>query len=194
MSASEAAETRRGREEQFLTFHLGDEVYGIEVLRVKEILQYSGITKVPRTPPYIQGVINLRGSVVPVVDLLHLFAEASVSVGRKTCVIIVEVRSQAQEGGIEAGIIVDAVDQVLNVNTTSIEAAPGFGTKAGPKFIRGMAPRNAASDAAESSGDEAGGDADRHKDEGFVILLDLDKILVPEHLQALGDANAVSQD
>lgn len=147
-------------EEQYLTFHLGHEVYGIEVLRIKEIIQYQGVTKVPRTPEYILGVINLRGSVVPVVDMLNLFGEEHVQISRRTCIIIVEAHTG--EEAVEAGVIVDQVDEVAEIRDDEIEKAPSFGAGVKTQFIKGMGRR----------------------EDGFIILLHLDKILAPEELHS----------
>lgn len=145
--------------EQYLVFYLGDQVYGIKILRVKEILQYPGVTRVPRTPHYVKGVINLRGNVLPVVDLFALFENKAVSITPRTCIIIVEVTIKGER--VEAGILVDAVDQVADLAAENIEPPPSFGVTVKTEFITGMG---------------------RYEDH-FVVLLDLDLILAPEEMR-----------
>jgi purine-binding chemotaxis protein CheW len=139
--------------EQFLTFMLAGEVYAIGILRVKEIIEFGRLTEVPAMPDFIRGVINLRGAVVPVVDLAARFGKPATQVGRRTCIVIVEVDNGDDKEVI--GVMVDAVNEVLDIPLSEIEAAPSFGTRIRPDFICGM-------------GKVAG---------RFVILLDMNKVL-----------------
>lgn len=117
---------------KFLTFFLGDEGYGLEILKVHEIIGMLPITRVPRTPPFIRGVINLRGKVIPVVDLRSKFALPVVEDTEQTCVIVVEV------GDIEMGIVVDRVSEVLTIASSEIDPAPSFGVAVNTDFILGI--------------------------------------------------------
>jgi purine-binding chemotaxis protein CheW len=117
---------------KYLTFQLGDEEYGLEILKVREIIGMMEITAVPRTPEHIKGVINLRGKVIPVVDLRSKFAMPEVEVTEETCIIVVDV------GQVETGIIVDRVSEVLDIAEKDIEQPPSFGTGVETDFILGM--------------------------------------------------------
>lgn len=129
---------------QYLTFHLGDEEYGVGILQAKEIIEYDKVTKVPRAPGFIRGVINLRGTVVPVVDLALKFGQTPKPVTRKTCIVLVEV--EADDATSTIGVVADGVSQVVELAPTDIEEPPSFGTpvkahhllglgKAGKRFI-----------------------------------------------------------
>ncbi len=121
---------------KYLTFKLDVEEFGLEILKVQEIIKMMDITRVPRTPPFVRGVINLRGKVIPVVDLrLKFDMEAKVNTD-KTCVIVVTVRRSS--GAVVMGIIVDEVSEVLDVAGSSIEPAPEFGAAVDTSFILGM--------------------------------------------------------
>ena len=148
-------------DQQLLTFQLQGELFGLEILKVKELIEYNGITKVPMVPDYIRGVINLRGSVVPVVDLLYLFSKQPSQITKKSCIIIVEDSS----GDIESytGILVDNVNEVIDVSGKDIEPPPAFGTNLRTKFILGMA----------KVGDE------------IIILLDMEYLLSFDELSNL---------
>ena len=122
---------------QYLTFFLADEQYAVGVLSVKEIIEYGIVTKVPTTPPYIRGVINLRGSVVPVVDLAVKFGLPSVAVGRRTCIIIMETTLAGER--VVMGVVADAVSQVIQFSPQDIEPAPAFGTNVRLEYLEGMA-------------------------------------------------------
>ena len=114
---------------KYLTFKLGAEEYGLEILKVQEIIKMMDITKVPRTPPFVRGVINLRGKVIPVVDLRLKFGMESRETTDKTCVIVVQVSLTGIAGGsVTMGTIVDEVYEVLDINAEQIEPAPEFGT------------------------------------------------------------------
>jgi purine-binding chemotaxis protein CheW len=122
---------------QYLTFFLADEQYAVGVLSVKEIIEYGIVTKVPTTPAYIRGVINLRGSVVPVVDLAVKFGLQAVPVSRRTCIIIMETMLLGER--VVMGVVADAVSQVIQFSPQDIEAAPAFGTSVRLEYLEGMA-------------------------------------------------------
>jgi len=122
---------------QYLTFFLADEQYAVGVLKVKEIIEYGIVTKVPTTPSYIRGVINLRGSVVPVVDLAVKFGLPPVPVSRRTCIVIMETTLVGER--VVMGIVADAVSQVIQFAPQDIEPAPPFGTSVRLDYLEGMA-------------------------------------------------------
>ncbi len=122
---------------QFLTFELNQEIYGVDILGIKEIIDYGSITKVPMVSDCIAGVINLRGSVVPVINLASRFSQASANKTKKSSVIIIEITHESQK--MEIGIVVDVVNEVIDVFTDEIEPSPSFGTKIRSDFISGMA-------------------------------------------------------
>lgn len=121
---------------KYLTFKLGDEEYGLEILKVQEIIQMQSVTKVPRTPDYVRGVINLRGKVIPVVDLRKKFGLDSTKDTEKTCIIVVQIR--ISEGVIVMGIIIDEVKEVLDIKADNIEETPSFGSSINTEFILGI--------------------------------------------------------
>jgi len=130
----EAVETRKTVEEgKFLTFNLDKEVYGVEILKVKEIIGLMDITTVPQTPDYMKGVINLRGKVIPVVDLRLKFSLQEIEYTKETCVIVVDVRKSL------IGIIVDSVSEVLYIKSDEIEETPDFGHEKDNRSILGLA-------------------------------------------------------
>ena len=134
--ADPSAGSGQGKAGKYLTFKLGAEEYGLEILKVQEIIKMMDITKVPRTPEFVRGVINLRGKVIPVVDLRLKFAMEGNDTTDKTCVIVVQVRHAA--GSVTMGTIVDEVSEVLDINGEQIEPAPEFGTAVDTAFILGM--------------------------------------------------------
>jgi purine-binding chemotaxis protein CheW len=138
---------------KYLTFSLDQEEYGIGILKVKEIIGMMSITAMPRTPDFVKGVINLRGKVIPVVDLRSRFSLAVMEYSERTCIIVVEMTGV--ESPVSMGIVVDSVSEVLNIRTADIEDTPTFGVKLNTDFILGMA---------KMSG-------------GVKILLDIDKVL-----------------
>ena len=146
---------------QYLTFTLGEEEYGVEILKVQEIKGYSAITPIPNTPPFIKGVMNLRGTIIPVVDLRSKFAMTEAEYTRFTVIIVVMVGTKI------AGLVVDAVSDVLNIPQSDIQPAPDFGGQVHTRLINGMA----------KAGDK------------LVVLLDIDKVLGIEELSALSSAN-----
>ena len=152
------------REGKYLTFSLDNEEYGIGILKVKEIIGMMPITTVPQTPEFVKGVINLRGKVIPVMDLRLRFGMKSIDYSESTCIIVVEI--EGQSGTVMIGIVVDAVSEVLNIKGEEIEDTPTFGAKLNTEFILGMAKR----------------------DGGVKILLDIDRVLSDEAVAALDKA------
>lgn len=152
---------------QYLTFMLGGEAFGIGIMAVKEIIEFGNITEVPMMPDAIRGVINLRGAVVPVMDLAARFGRPQAVPGKRTCIVIVEL--EACDGGERqvTGVVVDAVSAVLDIPASEIEPAPSFGTRIRSDFIAGM-------------GKLAG---------GFVILLDVQQVLALDGLPDLACAD-----
>jgi purine-binding chemotaxis protein CheW len=145
---------------QYLGLFIGGEEYAIGILRVKEILQFEAITRVPGTPPSIRGVINVRGSVVPVVDLAVRFGLPPTEVTRRACVVIVEVESEGDCAVI--GVMADSVSQVLELGGEDIQPPPPFGTRVHVDYLLGMA--------------RAGN--------RFSVILDIDRVLGPDELVA----------
>lgn len=149
---------------QYLTFMLKGEIFAIGILSIKEIIEYGKLTEVPSMPDFIRGVINLRGAVVPVVDLAARFGKNNTEIGRRTCIVIIEVNNGQSSQVI--GVMVDAVNAVLEIPSNQIEAAPSFGAKIRAEFIKGMG-----------------------KIEGnFVIILDVDKVLSQDELDVATQA------
>jgi purine-binding chemotaxis protein CheW len=124
------------KEGKYLTFALGHEQYGLEILKVREIIGYMEITAVPQTPAYVKGVINLRGQVIPVVDLRAKFGMATTEVTEQTCIIVVEISQASRK--FDTGIVVDQVEEVLDIAGKDIEASPQFGSSVDTSFILGM--------------------------------------------------------
>jgi len=121
---------------QYLTFVLGEETYAIGTLAIKEIIEHGQMTRVPMMPQSIRGVINVRGAAVPVIDLGVQFGTGATAIGRRTCVVIVEVEGEA--GVHDVGILVDAVNEVMEIAAADIEPPPAFGAKIRTDFIAGM--------------------------------------------------------
>ncbi len=138
---------------QYLSFMLGESAYAIGILQVKEILQYETVTRVPSVPASIRGVINLRGTVVPVIDLAVKFGLPATAVTNRTCVLIVEATLEGERAVM--GVLADQVREVLDLGPADIEAPPTFGTAVKVEFITGMAKVG----------------------KGFVLLLDLDRVI-----------------
>jgi purine-binding chemotaxis protein CheW len=160
VAESQSQKTHR-REGKYLTFTLAGEEYGIGILKVKEIIGMIAITTIPQTPPHVKGVINLRGKVIPVIDLRLKFGMPPMEYTERTCIIVIEV-SQAV-GYILIGILVDSVSEVLNIKGVDIEDTPNFGTRLNTDFILGMA----------KSG------------ESIKILLDIDKVMNADEVAVL---------
>jgi purine-binding chemotaxis protein CheW len=148
---------------QYLTFKLDDEVFALDISKVREVLDFTTITKVPRTPEFMRGVINLRGSVVPVVDLRLKFGMTKTENTVNTCIIIVEVTVDDETTVL--GALTDSVQEVLDLEPGHIEPAPKIGTRLNTEFIKGMGKR----------------------DSNFIIILDIDKVFSIEEL-AMVDA------
>lgn len=121
---------------KYLTFKLADEEYGLEILKVQEIIRMQTVTRVPRTPEYVRGVINLRGKVIPVIDLRNKFGMISQDDTDKTCIIVVQVNST--EHKVVMGVIIDEVREVLDIDAGSIEETPSFGASINTDFITGI--------------------------------------------------------
>jgi purine-binding chemotaxis protein CheW len=122
---------------QFLSFTLGEEVFGLDIRSVREIIQVGPMTPVPLMPAFVRGVINLRGAVVPVIDLHARFGRPAARLGKKSCIVIFDAQGTAGER-VELGLLVDAVSEVIDLAPGSIEPAPGFGAAVRRDFIRGM--------------------------------------------------------
>lgn len=164
---------RSGENEQlqYLTFLLGGETFAIGILHIKEIIEYGSVTTVPMMPEFVRGVINLRGAVVPVVDLALRFSRAPSPISRRTCIVIIEVMSEDEKHNI--GVTVDAVNEVLEIPSSEIEPPPAFGAKIRSDFIGGMGKVNGK----------------------FVIILDADKVLSVDEMASLtgtGEAAAAA--
>lgn len=133
----QAVKALENREGKYLTFVLAGEEYGIAILKVKEIIGIMAITTVPQTPRYMKGVINLRGKVIPIVDLRVKFGMEEIDFTEKTCIIVVEVSNGGQK--VMIGVLVDSVSEVLNIKGADIEDAPNFGSCLNTDYILGMA-------------------------------------------------------
>ena len=155
---------------QYLTFTLHGEMFAVGILNVKEIIEYGSLTEIPMMPSFIRGVINLRGSVVPVIDLTARFGGQQTVIGKRTCIVIVEI--QEEDTRHDIGIIVDAVSEVLEIPTSEIEPPPSFGARIRADFIFGM-------------GKVAG---------KFVILLNLENVLSVEEIASLTGIEKLAGD
>ena len=155
------AEQPAVREGKYLTFSLADEEYGIGILKVREIIGMMVITPVPQTPAFVRGVINLRGQVIPVMDLRLKFDLPEIEYTERTSIIVVEVASR--KGKIQIGIVVDSVSEVVNIKIEDIEDTPTFGAAVDTAYILGMAKM----------------------EDGVKILLDIDRVLTLEELSVL---------
>ncbi|MBL8489817.1 MAG: purine-binding chemotaxis protein CheW [Rhodocyclaceae bacterium] len=151
---------------QYLTFSLGGEMYAVGILNVKEIIEYGTLTEIPMMPAFIRGVINLRGAVVPVIDLAARFGGTPTQVGRRTCIVIIEL-SDSEDGGArhDMGIIVDAVSEVLEIPGGEIEPPPAFGARIRTDFIDGMGK----------------------VDGRFVVILNIRQVLSVDEMAALAE-------
>ena len=128
MSSSESS--------QYLTFNLGDEVFAMDIRTVREIIQHAAMTIVPLMPPFVRGVINLRGAVVPVIDLQSRFGRARAQVGKKTCIVIFDASRDNEK--MELGLMVDAVSEVIEIAPAQIELPPQFGSSIQRDYIKGL--------------------------------------------------------
>ena len=161
VNVSQIAGSAQPASGQYLTFTLQNEVYGLDILRVREILEYTRPTTVPMMPAFVHGVINLRGNVVPVIDLAQRFGRAPTALQARTCIVIIEI--EGEDGPLAIGVLVDAVNAVLDMEAEQIEPPPSFGTGLKQEFIRGMARTEA----------------------GFIILLDVGRVLSVEDMAGL---------
>ena len=151
---------------QYLTFQLGGETFAIGILAIKEILEYVPLTQVPLMPAFIRGVMNLRGAVVPVIDLSLRFGRTITEIGRRTCVVVIEICIEEHQQYI--GVLVDAVHEVLTIPTTDIEPPPQFGSHIRADFITGMA----------------------RLDARFVVILQVDQVLSIDEMTMLSAIGA----
>ena len=152
--------------QQYLTFMIGAEEYAVSLLKVKEIIEYDTITEVPKTPEWVRGVINLRGSVVPVIDLAVKFRQSPSVAGKLTCIVITEVECEGE--ATVMGVMVDSVRQVIDLKPQEIEEPPTFGTRVKVDYLLGMA--------------RAG--------KKFCLILDTEKVLSTDELLELPDSVA----
>ena len=159
-----------GEAHQYLTFSLAGEMFAVGILNVKEIIEYGNLTEIPMMPTFIRGVINLRGAVVPVVDLAARFGGKATEIGRRTCIVIVELRQE--EGRHDIGVMVDAVSEVLEIPGSEIEPPPTFGAKIRADFIAGMGKVNSK----------------------FVIILDIMRVLSVDEMSMLTDIGKPSTE
>jgi purine-binding chemotaxis protein CheW len=146
---------------QYLTFMLGGEIFAMGILAIKEIIEYASLTEVPMMPGYVRGVINLRGSVVPVIDLSVRFAKPASPVTKRTCIVIIEIAAHGERQVL--GVVVDAVNAVLEIPTSEIQPPPTFGASIRTDFIQGMGKVN----------------------NKFVVLLDVDHVLAADEMSVL---------
>ena len=153
---------------QYLTFVLAGEVFAMGILAIKEIIEYTDLTTVPMTPEYVRGVINLRGAVVPVLDLSVRFGRPPSPVTKRTCIVIVEVEAAGERH--DMGLVVDTVNAVLDIPAQDIEPPPAFGAQVRTDYIQGMAKVN----------------------NRFVILLDVTRVLATEELLAISGVGAAA--
>ena len=161
---NQAVKAMADKEGKYLTFTLAEEEYGIGILKIKEIIGMLPITSVPQTPDFVKGVINLRGKVIPVMDLRLRFGMPAIDYTERTCTIVVEITGNS--GTILIGIVVDAVSEVLNIKGDDIEKTPTFGAKLNTDYILGMAKMEG----------------------GVKILLDIDRVLSNDELSLLSEA------
>ena len=162
-TVDQAVYVNEDREGKYLTFTLANEDHGIGILKIKEIIGMMPVTPVPQTPAFVKGVINLRGKVIPVVDLRLRFGMEEIEYTERTCIIVVEI--EGKDGTVLIGIVVDSVSEVLNIKGDEIEDTPTFGTKLNTDYILGMAKM----------------------DGGVKILLDIDRVLSTEEVEALSN-------
>lgn len=159
-----AGSTREPR--QFLCFSTAGSTYAAAIADVKEIIQYTPLTEVPMMPAHLRGVLNLRGSVVPVVDLAVRFGQPPAEVGKRTCVIILELQDEGRS--LDIGVLVDSVSEVIEIPDSEMAIAPSFGANVRADFICGMVKR----------------------EKGFIIVLDVSKTFEIAEIAALADAPA----
>jgi len=166
----ETTEREDVAQQQYLTFFLADEEYAINIQRVKEIIEYTTVTKVPKVPQWIRGVINLRGIVVPVVDLTVRFGLEERLVNKTTCIIIVEVEQDSERTVM--GVIADAVNQVIDLAPKDIEKPPAFGTRVRLEYLFGMGKLG----------------------KKFALILNIDRVLSNSELLTVSNMQASTED
>jgi purine-binding chemotaxis protein CheW len=155
---------------QYLSFMLGEEVFALDITKVREVLDFTKVTKVPQTPDFMRGVINLRGSVVPVVDMRLKFGMSVTEKTVNTCIIIVEV--SLEEESIVIGALADSVREVFDLEPDQVEPAPKIGTQLNTEFLRGMGKKN----------DE------------FILILDIDKVFTTEELAVVQASGSLQSE
>ena len=165
-----AAQAAPVEQKQYLTFMLGGEMFSIGILCIREIIWYSNLTEVPMMPACIRGVINLRGAVVPVMDLSNRFGKPATPVTKSTCIIIVEVQTQNEGERLSMGVVVDSVQAVLEIAASDIEPPPSFGAKIRSDFIEGIGKVNGK----------------------FVILLNVNNVLSMQEIGEMGQATELA--
>lgn len=169
MKAVKEAKPHSPGKGQYLTFFVGGEEYAVSILKVKEIIDYGTITTVPHTAPWIRGVTNLRGNVVPVIDLAVKFGLPASTASKFSCIVITEVLSEGER--ITMGVIADSVSQVLDFSADEIEAPPAFGTRVRIEFLLGMGKVG----------------------KKFCLVLDIDKVLSADEIIAVTESAQASQ-
>lgn len=155
--------------DQYLTFTLAEETFATEIVKVREVIDYVHVTRVPRMPPYLRGVINLRGSVVPVIDLRLVLGMPSIENTIDTCVIIAEVRLDGEI--LHLGMLADSVQEVIDVNPSQIDPPPKLGSMLDTNFISGMGKR----------------------EEGFFIILNIDRVLSADEIASVGAVGKLAE-
>jgi len=169
LPAAGATHAAAGEGSQYLTFMLGGEMYAIGILNIKEIIEYGQVTEVPMMPVFIRGIINLRGRVVPVVNLLARFGKHSSEITKRSCIVIIEAGTEEEQQDI--GIVVDSVSEVLDIPASEIEPAPSFGAKIRSDFISGMGKVNGK----------------------FVVMLSVSKVLSVDEMSMLSGMKSPDQ-
>jgi purine-binding chemotaxis protein CheW len=148
---------------QYLTFRIGSRTFAVGILRVNEIIEVSEVTTLPMMPSFVRGVINLRGDAVPVIDLSARMAEADSEIGRRSCIVLVDVHDDDEEEGNAVGMLVDGVQEIVDIKDSHVQPAPDVGDNFRSDFVVGMG----------------------RVDERFVVLLDVDEMLSADQVQQL---------
>jgi purine-binding chemotaxis protein CheW len=161
MSSSEISETR-----QYLTFKLGNEIFATDVAKVREVLDFTKITEIPRTPDFMSGVINLRGSVVPVVDMRLCLEMSKTERTTNTCIVVLEVLLENET--LVIGALADSVEEVIDLEPDQIRQAPRIGTKIQTDFLKGMGKR----------------------DDQFIMILDIDRVFSSDEIRMVRNPEA----
>ena len=150
----------------YLTFRLGEESYAIEITKVREVLDYTSTTKIPRTPEFMTGVINLRGNIVPVVDLRQILGMSPAEIGNETCVVITEIDRCGEQ--LVIGALADSVQEVMEISENAIDAPPKIGTRLRTEYLKGIGRKN----------------------DSFVMILNADKVLSVDALEGIDQTAA----